>query len=60
MIMSEEKLTYEERVQWFVCNFYETGMEYEAMLDNMKCQDLDNFEWYGDIVKIPKYKTQSE
>jgi hypothetical protein len=58
--MSDEKLTYEERVQWFVSNFYETGMEYEAMLDNMKNQDLDNFEWYGDIVKIPKYKTQSE
>jgi hypothetical protein len=55
-----EKLTYEERVQWFVSNFYETGMEYEAMLDNMKNQDLDNFEWYGDIVKIPKYKTQRE
>jgi hypothetical protein len=55
-----EKLTYEERVQWFVNNFYETGMEYEAMLDNMKGQDLDNFKWYGDIVKIPKYKTPSE
>jgi hypothetical protein len=55
-----ERLTYEERVQWFVSNFYETGMEYEAMLDNMKGHDLDNFKWYDDIVKIPKYKTQSE
>jgi hypothetical protein len=42
-----KKLTYEERVQWFVRNFYETGMEYPIMLENMKNEDLDNFKWYN-------------
>jgi hypothetical protein len=53
-----KKLTYEERVQWFVNNFYETGMEYQIMLDNMKNDDLDNFKWYDDFIKIPKYKDE--
>jgi hypothetical protein len=53
-----KKLTYEERVQWFVNNFYETGMEYEIMLYNLKDEDLDNFKWYDDIIKIPKYKDE--
>ena len=51
-----EKLTYEERVRWFVNNYYETGMEYEGLLVSMKNEDLDNLEWYGDKISIPKYK----
>jgi hypothetical protein len=31
-------------------------MEYENMLEYMKDKDLDNFEWNGDIIKIPCYK----
>ncbi len=28
-----KKLTYKERIDWFVANFYETGMEYELIYD---------------------------
>jgi hypothetical protein len=49
------KLTYEERVIWFIQNHYETGMEYSLMLENMKNENLDKVEWYDEIVKIPKY-----
>jgi hypothetical protein len=50
-----EKLTYEERIAWFVQNFYETGMEYPILLENMKHENLDNLKWYDDFIKIPKY-----
>lgn len=30
-------------------------MEYEILCNNMKSNDLDNIEWYNEIVKIPKY-----
>jgi hypothetical protein len=49
-------LTYEERVRWFVTNYYETGMEYEGMLHALKDVDLDNFKWYDEVIKFPKYK----
>lgn len=52
----KRKLTYEERIQWFVDNYYETGMEYEYLLISMKNEDLDNFQWYDEIINIPKYK----
>jgi len=49
------ELTYEERIAWFVANYYETGMEYEGLLKSMKTSNLDGFEWIGgEIVKIPK------
>jgi hypothetical protein len=50
-----KELTYEERVRWFVNNYYETGMEYASMLESMKNEDLDNFEWYGEKIQIPKF-----
>ena len=52
------KLTYEERIQWFISNFYETGMEYQSLLESMKDEDLDNFKWYDDFIKIPKYRNE--
>ena len=54
------ELTYEERIQWFISNYYETGMEYESLLITMKNEDLDNFKWYNDIISIPKYKVESK
>ena len=54
------ELTYEERIQWFISNYYETGMEYESLLITMKDEDLDNFKWYNDIISIPKYKIESK
>ena len=49
------ELTYEERIAWFVANYYETGMEYSILLESMKTTNLDNFEYInGEIVKIPK------
>ena len=56
MLQKQEELTYEERIKWFVNNYYETGMEYEGMLFAMIDEDLDNFKWYDEIIKIPKYK----
>lgn len=53
--MHNRELTYEERVKWFLAHHYETGMEYEILLDNMRDDDLDNFKWYDDFIKIPKY-----
>jgi len=53
-----EKLTYEERIAWFIQNFYETGMEYEILLKSMKNENLDNLKWYDDFIKIPKYKDE--
>ena len=54
------ELTYEERIQWFISNYYETGMEYQSLLVTMKDEDLDNFKWYDDVVSIPKYKVESK
>ena len=51
-----DALTYEERIKWFVSNYYETGMEYLSLLVTMKNEDLDNFKWYDEIIKIPKYR----
>ena len=53
-----EKLTYKERIDWFVSNFYETGMEYKIVYDSFKDKDLDKIEWYDDFIKIPKYKDE--
>ena len=53
-----EKLTYKERIDWFVSNFYETGMEYNLIYDSFRTKDLDRIEWYNDIIKIPEYKDE--
>ncbi len=53
-----KKLTYKERIDWFVANFYETGMEYELIYDSFKSEDLDRIKWYDDFIKIPKYKDE--
>lgn len=49
-------LTYEERIQWFVQNYYESGMEYQMLLITLKDEDLDHFKWYDEFLKFPKYK----
>jgi len=54
----DKKLTYEERIKWFIDNFYETGMEYQILLESYKNDNLDEFEWYDDIIKIPKYLSE--
>jgi len=53
-----KKLTYKERIDWFVSNFYETGMEYQNIYDSFKNENLNKIEWYGDFIKIPKYKDE--
>lgn len=55
-----EELTYEQRIRWFVNNYYETGMEYQGMLHALRNEDLDNFKWYDEIIKFPKYKHEIE
>lgn len=54
------ELTYEERIKWFITNYYETGMEYEILLETMKDKDLNNFKWYNGVISIPKYKVESK
>jgi hypothetical protein len=54
------ELTYKERIQWFISNYYETGMEYQSLLVTMKDEDLDNFKWYDDFISIPKHKVESK
>ena len=53
-----KKLTYKERIDWFVANFYETGMEYQIIYDSFKNEDLDRIKWYDDFIKIPEYKDE--
>jgi len=50
-----KELTYEERIQWFISKYYESGMEYEGLLVSMKDTNLDSFQWYNETVSIPKY-----
>lgn len=52
----KKELTQKERIDWFIANYYETGMEYDHVQEVFKNADLDNFEWYGEIINIPKYK----
>jgi hypothetical protein len=54
------ELTYEERIAWFVENYYESGLEYQSLLVTMKDEDLDNFKWYDDFISIPKHKVESK
>jgi hypothetical protein len=58
IINHREELTYEERVKWFFHNYYETGMEYGILLHALKNENLDCIKWYGDSIKIPKYKDE--
>ena len=53
-----DALTYEERIAWFVSKYYESGMEYQSLLVTMKDEDLDNFKWYDEVIKFPKYKCE--
>lgn len=49
------ELTYDERIAWFVANYYETGMEYQSLLHTMRSANLDKFEWVnGEIIRFPK------
>lgn len=51
---TDRNLSQEERIKWFVSNYYETGMELDILLVSMKDADLDNFVWYGEKIDIPK------
>jgi len=53
-----EELTYEERIKWFIQNYYESGMEYESLLVSMKDENLDAIKWYDEIISIPKFKKE--
>jgi hypothetical protein len=52
-------MKYEERIRWLFENHYETGMEYEILLDSLKSQDLDKLKWYDDFLTLPKYRISS-
>lgn len=52
-------MKYEERIRWLFENYYETGMEYEIMLDSLKSEDLDKLKWYDDFIALPKYGISS-
>jgi hypothetical protein len=50
----EDIWSQEDRIKWFVTNYYETGMEMESLLVSLKDTDLDNFVWYDEKITIPK------
>lgn len=50
----DRELTYDEKVEWFFKNNYETGMELEIMRDSMRDDNLDNFHWHGEKIQFPK------
>ena len=50
----DRPLSYREKVEWFVANHYETGMELEIMIESLKDDDLENFFWYNEKVHFPK------
>ena len=50
----EKTLSTQERILWFIQNYYETGMEYDILKETLNDTDLDNFEWYGEKINIPK------
>jgi len=51
----DRRLTYDERIEWFMEQYYESGMKYEVLLDNMRNEDLDSFIWRGDKITFPTY-----
>lgn len=52
------ELTHEERVAWFISHYYETGMEYEGLVEELRHENLDEFKWYDEIIRFPR--THSE
>ena len=54
------ELTYEQRIKWFIHNYYETGMEYGILLETMKDENLDRFKWYDEYISIPKRVKEEE
>lgn len=56
---SVHELEYEERIKWFFTNYYETGMEYEILLEDMKKQNLDKIKHHDKIIALPKYLINS-
>ena len=50
----EKTLSTQERILWFIQNYYETRMEYSILKETLNDSDLDNFEWYGEKINIPK------
>ena len=48
------ELTHEERVAWFISNYYETGMEYEGLVKELRLENLDEFKWYDEIIRFPR------
>jgi hypothetical protein len=52
---ANREATYEERVAWFLANYYETGMEYDSLVVSMRDVNLDSFEWYDETVSIPTH-----
>ena len=54
----DKALSYKERIWWFVQHYYETGMEYQILIDSLKDDDLDNFKWYDEYIKFPKLRSE--
>lgn len=50
------ELSYKERIEWFLIHYYETGMEFEILLDSFKDKNLDGFIHYDETISIPKFK----
>ncbi len=56
--MQREELTFEQKVYWFLYNYYETGTEKESMINQFKKTGFDNFYWYDELIIFPTYKDE--
>lgn len=43
-----------ERVWWLFQNYYETGLEFERLVRNVKEEELDSIKIHDTIVSVPK------
>ena len=46
--------TYDERIWWIYTNYFETGLEYESMLRNLKDTNLEEIKFYDGRIGVPK------
>lgn len=49
----EARATFEQRIWWLFCNYYETGLEYESLLRNLQGTNLDTYRLPDGKIGIP-------
>lgn len=50
--------SFDQRVWWLFCNYYETGLEYESLLQNLQGIDLDTYRLPDGRTGLPNLTSQ--